>query len=101
LALERVSSAHGAMATGLIPEATAGMAVVMVGERPRPAYWIALGVGLAAVVSLPVIQGARALQVGDLLLLAAVVSVGFGYVHGGVLARKYGRWRVDLLQTKT
>jgi hypothetical protein len=30
-----------------------------------------------------------------------VVSVGFGYVHGGVLARKYGRWRVDLLQTKT
>jgi hypothetical protein len=36
LALRQVDSAHGAVLTGLIPAATAGMAVLRAGERPRP-----------------------------------------------------------------
>jgi drug/metabolite transporter (DMT)-like permease len=36
LALCQVDSAHGAVLTGLIPAATAGMAVLRAGERPRP-----------------------------------------------------------------
>ncbi len=94
LALETVDSAHGAVLTGLIPAATAGFAVLLAGERPRRSYWLALAVGLTGVLSLPVIQGHGRLQLGDLLLVAAVVVAGLGYAQGGVLARKYGGWRI-------
>src|ERR1022692_3770907 len=40
-ALRQVDSVHGAVLTGLIPAATAGMAVLRAGERPRPAHWAA------------------------------------------------------------
>lgn len=94
LALKTVDSAHGAVVTGLIPAATAGAAILLAGERPRRSYWVALAMGLAAVVSMPIAQGAGRLQPADLLLLAAVVVTGFGYAQGGVLARQYGGWRV-------
>ena len=94
LALETVDSAHGAVVTGLIPAATAGAAILLAGERPRRSYWIALCVGLAAVISMPIAQGAGHLRLADLLLLAAVVVTGFGYAQGGVLAREYAGWRV-------
>ncbi len=94
LALKTVDSAHGAVVTGLIPAATAGAAILLAGERPRRSYWIALAVGLAAVISMPIVQGAGRLQPADLLLLAAVVVTGFGYAQGGVLARQYGGWQV-------
>src|ERR1022692_4951116 len=42
LALHYVDSVHGAVLTGLIPAATAGMAVWRAGGRPRAACWIAL-----------------------------------------------------------
>jgi drug/metabolite transporter (DMT)-like permease len=89
-----VSSVHGAVLTGLIPAATAGMAVLRAGERPRRAYWAVLALGLAVVVGFALIQGGGRLQPADLLLLAAVVVAGVGYTEGGVLARQYGGWRV-------
>jgi len=94
LALESVDSAHGAVVTGLIPAATAGFAVLLAGERPRRSYWLALVIGLAGVLSLPVIEGHGHLRAGDLLLLVAVAVAGLGYAQGGVLARSYGGWRV-------
>jgi drug/metabolite transporter (DMT)-like permease len=94
LALGQVSSVHGAVLTGLIPAATAGMAVLRAGERPRRAYWAVLALGLAVVVGFALIQGGGRLQPADLLLLAAVVVAGVGYTEGGVLARQYGGWRV-------
>jgi drug/metabolite transporter (DMT)-like permease len=94
LALETVDSAHGAVVTGLIPAATAGFAVLLAAERPHRSYWWALAIGLAGVLSLPVIQGHGRPQPGDLFLLAAVAAAGLGYAQGGVLARKYGGWRV-------
>lgn len=94
LALETVDSAHGAVITGLIPAATAGAAVLFAGERPRRSYWIALVIGLAGVLSLPIVRGHGQFQLADLLLLAAVVVTGVGYAQGGALARKYGGWRV-------
>jgi drug/metabolite transporter (DMT)-like permease len=48
IALHQVSSVHGAVLTGLIPAATAGMAVLRAGERPRPRYWAALALGGSA-----------------------------------------------------
>jgi drug/metabolite transporter (DMT)-like permease len=94
LALRDVSSAHGAVLTGLIPAATAGMAVLRAGERPRPAYWAALGIGLAVVAGFAIAQGGGRLRPADLVLLAAVAIAGVGYAEGGLLAREYGGWRV-------
>jgi drug/metabolite transporter (DMT)-like permease len=94
LALRHVSSVHGAVLTGLIPAATAGFAVLRAGERPRPAYWAALGLGLAVVIGFAVAQGGGRLRAADVLLLAAIVVAGIGYTEGGVLARGHGGWRV-------
>ncbi len=94
LALHQVDSVHGAVLTGLIPAATAGMAVLRAGERPRRAYWAALALGLAVVITFAAVQGGGRLRAGDVLLLAAIAVAGLGYAEGGVLAREYGGWRV-------
>jgi drug/metabolite transporter (DMT)-like permease len=94
LALRHVSSVHGAVLTGLIPAATAGIAVLRAGERPRPAYWAALGLGLAVVAGFAVAQGGGRLRAADVILLAAIAVAGVGYTEGGVLAREHGGWRV-------
>jgi len=94
IALRQVNSVHGAVLTGLIPAATAGMAVLRAGERPRPAYWAALATGLAVVIGFALIQGAGRLRGGDVILLVAIAVAGLGYAEGGALARTYGGWRV-------
>ncbi len=94
IALRHVSSVHGAVLTGLIPAATAGMAVLRAGERPRPAYWAALAAGLAVVIGFAVIQGGGRLRAPDVFLLAGIAAGGLGYAEGGALAREYGGWRV-------
>jgi drug/metabolite transporter (DMT)-like permease len=70
------------------------MAVLRAGERPRPAYWAALGLGLAVVVGFALVQGAGRLRAADVVLLVAIVVAGLGYAEGGALAREYGGWRV-------
>ncbi len=94
LALRHVSSVHGAVLTGLIPAATAGMAVWRARERPRTSYWAALVAGLAIVIGFAVIQGGGRLRPADALLLAGIAVAGVGYAEGGILARDYGGWRV-------
>jgi drug/metabolite transporter (DMT)-like permease len=94
LALRHVSSVHGAVLTGLIPAATAGLAVLRAGERPRPGYWLALVLGLVVVVGFAVAEGGGRLRGPDVLLLVAIVVGGTGYAEGGILAREYGGWRV-------
>ncbi|HEX3491225.1 MAG TPA: DMT family transporter [Streptosporangiaceae bacterium] len=94
LALRHVSSVHGAVLTGLIPAATAGIAVLRAGERPRPAYWAALGLGLAVMIGFALVQGGGRLRTADVILLLAIADAGLGYTEGGVLAREYGGWRV-------
>jgi len=94
LALRHVSSVHGAVLTGLIPAATAGVAVVRAGERPRAGYWAALVLGLVVVVGFAIAEGGGRLRGPDILLLAAIAVGGIGYAEGGILAREYGGWRV-------
>ncbi len=76
LALGYVDSVHGAVLTGLIPAATAGVAVWRAGERPRRAYWAALAFGLAVVIGFAIVQGGGQLRPADLLLLVAVAIAG-------------------------
>jgi len=94
LALQHLPATHGAVVTGLLPAATAVMAVLRADERPPRAFWGGVAVGVAAVLVFAAVQGAGRPQAGDLLLLAAVALGGLGYAEGGRLARELGGWRV-------
>ena len=93
LALRELSSAHGAVIVGLLPAATAVMAVVRAGERPSHGFWLASGAGLAAVLAFAATQGAGGVGVADLYVFCAVALCALGYAEGGALARELGGWQ--------
>jgi drug/metabolite transporter (DMT)-like permease len=102
VAVERVPAAHGAVVIGLVPAATAVLAVMLTSERPPTRFWIGCAGGLAAVLGFAISQGGGSLQSADLWLLAAVLSCAVGYVEGGRLAQRLGAvpalgWAVILL----
>lgn len=90
LALADVPAAHGIVASGLIPAATAVAAVLRAGERPSVAFWAASAAGLGCVVLFAATRGAGELGGADLLLLGAVTAAGVGYAEGGALSRELG-----------
>jgi len=94
IALEHLPAAHGAVVVGLLPAATAIMAVLRADERPSIAFWLSSGVGVIAVLIFAAAQGAGRLQSADLLLFVAVLLAALGYAEGGRLSRKLGGWRV-------
>jgi drug/metabolite transporter (DMT)-like permease len=94
LALRDTTSAHGAVLVGLLPAATAALAVIRGGERPKRPFWVACGFGMVTVLGFAMIQGAGQVRVADLWLLAAVGCAALGYAEGGVLARELGGWQV-------
>ncbi|TDV42626.1 drug/metabolite transporter (DMT)-like permease [Actinophytocola oryzae] len=94
LALRDTTSAHSAVLVGLLPAATAALAVLRGGERPRWPFWAACGFGVVTVLGFAMIQGAGQIRVADLWLLAAVGCAAMGYAEGGVLARELGGWQV-------
>lgn len=94
LALQDTTSAHNAVVVGLLPAATAALAVVRGGERPRWQFWAACVFGMVTVLTFAVLQGAGQLRVADLWMLAAVGCAALGYTEGGILARELGGWQV-------
>jgi drug/metabolite transporter (DMT)-like permease len=94
LALHQTSSSHGAVVIGLLPAATAVVAVLRVGDRPGPAFWLASLIGTAVVTGYALSRGAGTLHPADLLLLASVVVAAVGYAEGGRLARELPGWQV-------
>lgn len=95
LALRELPSADAAVIVGLLPAATAVMAVLRAGERPSRAFWGACAFGLFAVLLFAVSQGAGLVPGrGHLLVLLAVFSCALGYAEGGALAQEMGGWRV-------
>lgn len=94
LALRDVPSAHASVIVGLLPAATAVMAVARAGERPSPAFWAAAGAGLVAVLIFAATQGAGGVSTADVYTLIAVPLCALGYAEGGALARRYGGWQV-------
>src|SRR3954468_10605933 len=93
-ALRRTESLHGSVVNGLLPLATAGLAVALAGERPSLAYWACSAVGLAAVVAYVVHEGGGTLHAADALLILAVIAAAIGYAEGAILAREMGGWQV-------
>ena len=94
VALKHLSSAHASVIVGMLPAATAALAVVRARERPPRAFWAAAAAGLVAVLAFAATQGAHGIAAADLLVLAAVALAGVGYAEGAVLSRHYGGWQV-------
>src|SRR3954453_10397200 len=94
LALKHLSSAHAIVIVGMLPAATAALAVVRAGERPPPGSRAPAAAGLVAVLAFAATQGAHGIAAADLLVLAAVALAALGYAEGGALSRTYGGWQV-------
>jgi drug/metabolite transporter (DMT)-like permease len=94
VALHHLSSAHSSVIVGLLPAATAAMAVARAGERPAPAFWLAATAGLIAVLAFAATQGVNGIETADVLVLIAVALAALGYAEGGALSRTYGGWQV-------
>jgi drug/metabolite transporter (DMT)-like permease len=94
-ALQTVPAAHGAVVIGLLPAATAIVAVIRAKERPSIAFWIASGAGVVSVIVFIAISGGGldGLHPSDLLLLGAVVLAAIGYAEGAMLSRELGSWQ--------
>lgn len=94
-ALTTAPASHGAVVIGLLPAATAVMAVVRGKERPGPSFWVFAALGAVAAVTFASLQngGLGELRWSDLLLFGAVVAAAIGYAEGGLLARELGSWQ--------
>jgi len=82
LAVRRVDAMHASVITGLMPLATAAVGAVMLHQRPSRGFWTFALLGAALVVAFAAWSGAGRPQLGDLLLLGAVIASSFGYICG-------------------
>ncbi|QDW40309.1 DMT family transporter [Bradyrhizobium sp. KBS0727] len=94
LAVQTVDASHGGLVFGIMPIATALVAVAITHERPRPLFWIASVAGAALVIAFALRQGGGTLSSGDLLLFAAVAVSAVGYAFSGRLTLQMPGWEV-------
>jgi len=94
MGMQRVDASHGGVVLGILPIATALVAVAITHERPRPLFWIASLAGAALVIAFALRQGGGALSAGDLLLFAAVAVSAIGYAFSGRLTAEMPGWEV-------
>ncbi|MGI8802907.1 MAG: pyridoxamine 5'-phosphate oxidase family protein [Solirubrobacteraceae bacterium] len=94
LALHRTTSTHAAIVVGLLPAATAVVAVLRAGERPGWAFWAASAAATATIILYSISVGGGAFAFADLLLLAALLVAAVGYAEGGRLSRHIPGWQV-------
>ncbi|MHB1803050.1 MAG: DMT family transporter [Actinomycetes bacterium] len=94
-ALTEVPASHGAVVVGVLPAATAVMAVVRGHERPSARFWVAGALGAGAAVGFAVLGpgGLHSGRLADLLLLGAVGLGAVGYAEGGLVSRELGAWQ--------
>ena len=94
LAVTTVDASHGGVVMGILPIATALVAIAITHERPQPLFWIASVAGAALVVGFALRQGGGALSAGDALLFAAVAVAAIGYALSGKLTAAMPGWEV-------
>jgi drug/metabolite transporter (DMT)-like permease len=94
IGMKTVDASHGAVVLGILPIATAFVAVIITHERPKPLFWIASLVGAALVVGFSMRQSGGSLSVGDLLMFGSVASSAVGYAYSGRLTAIMPGWEV-------
>jgi drug/metabolite transporter (DMT)-like permease len=95
IAMQTVPASHGAVVIGILPLATAVAAALIAHERLSVVFWISSVVGASIVVTFALRRsGGFRIESGDILMLAAVVTVAIGYTVSGKLARKMPGWEV-------
>ena len=94
LAMQSLPAAHGAVATGLLPAATAVMGVLRAGERPSKLFWLGCLVGVCGGAGLRRDRRRRPSADRRSAAAAAVGLGALGYAEGGRLAREMNGWRV-------
>lgn len=93
-AMQSLPASHGGVVLGVLPLATAAIAVLFTNERPSVGFWLVGTLGSACVVAYSLSEGAGNLQFGDLLLFAAIICAAVGYAVGGNLSKQMGGWQV-------
>ncbi|WP_424627649.1 DMT family transporter [Bradyrhizobium sp. SYSU BS000235] len=94
VAMQSVDASHGGVVLGILPIATAFVAVLVTHERPKPLFWIASAMGAALVIIFALRQGGGALSIGDVLLFVAVATAAIGYAFSGRLTASMPGWEV-------
>ena len=94
LAVKTIDASHGGVVLGILPVATALVAVLITRERPKPLFWAASIVGALLVIAFAVRQGGGTLSAGDMILFAAVVTAAVGYAFSGRLTAQMPGWEV-------
>ncbi len=94
-ALTQSPASHGAVVIGLLPAATAVLAVLRGHEQVPRRFWLSAALGATAVGAFAALQdgGLGSPHRADLLLLGAVLAAAVGYTEGGLLARELGAWQ--------
>jgi drug/metabolite transporter (DMT)-like permease len=82
LAVRQVDAMHASVITGLMPLATAACGALLLRQRPSAGFWGFALLGAALVVAFAAWSGAGRPQLGDLLLLGAVIASSIGYITG-------------------
>jgi drug/metabolite transporter (DMT)-like permease len=95
LALMTSGSGHSAVIVGLLPALTAVFAALVGGERLPRGFWLATCGGVLVLVAYLFAHqwaetGTFSVGIGDLWMLAAAVSAGYGYAMGGRQAKVMG-----------
>ena len=93
-AMLHVPASHGGVVMGVLPLATALVAVLISNERPGFWFWIVAVIGCCLVVLYSLIQGSGGIQIADVALLGAVLSAAIGYAVGANLSKQMGGWQV-------
>ena len=96
LALERTTAAHAAVIAAFMPLTTAMFAVLRMHERVPRQFWIAAGIGTAALVGFALSRGGAegGDAIADLLVVGAVISSSWCYVEGASITRAMPGWQV-------
>jgi len=94
MGMQTVDASHGGVVLGILPIATALVAVAITHERPRPLFWIASVAGAALVIAFALRQGGGTLAAGDLFLFASVAVAAIGYAFSGRLTSHMPGWEV-------
>ncbi|WLP92085.1 DMT family transporter [Gordonia sp. NB41Y] len=95
MALPQVPAGHAAVVIGVLPAATAVVAVLLTGERPSPRFWVGATAGVLVTVVFTVLAHGSVTGGGlaDLYLAGAVVAAAIGYAQGGRMSRELGSWQ--------